>query len=382
MLKPTIVRSSSVDSVKNDGSAKRPVWLINLAATSLVINALLALTLVAMPFGKARVPPLPRTSLTANATFHPMPPPPPPSRGLFPSLPPPELSVREAASPPPLAASMRVAYNRIGKAGSSFMISLLTLLSTKNHFTLDNHGNFAPSKDVLAQELRSLPNNTIYVNHAGFIPSEGDLTWINVVREPIERWQSLHYYAVDPALRRDKAEQALAGRAKDAKCGCARLEFDECIDLLYHNNCPMQVPSQIQSFCEPGERCSRELATARAHERYLVVGLTEELALTVKLLEKVLPQMFDGAASLSSRGGHRSTNLVNGLTHTSLNGAISTRSRAQIAERSANYVEEKLFYEDAKRHFFAQACRLGLLGSETLREFHASDRSPPPSPVP
>ena len=115
--------------------------------------------------------------------------------------------------------STRVAYNRIGKAGSSFMISLLTQLSKKNHFNVENHVNYYPSKDALAQDLRRLPNNTIYVNHAGFLSSEGDLTWINVVREPIERRSSIHYYNVDPILRGGNAKKALASRASDAKCG-------------------------------------------------------------------------------------------------------------------------------------------------------------------
>jgi hypothetical protein len=260
-------------------------------------------------------------------------------------------------------ASTRVVYNRIGKAGSSFMISMLARLSKNNHFNLENHHNYYPTKDVLSQELRRLPNNTVYVNHADFFNSSEDLTWINVVRDPIDRWQSLHYYAVDPNLRGDKAKDALNIRANDIRCGCALLEFDACIDLRYHNNCSMEVPSQIKQFCEPGERCSRELATTRAFERYLVVGLTEELALTTKLLEKMLPRMFHGATSLLSGLGHRATNLVNNLTHTSLNGAISTRSKAQLAERSTNYMEEKLFYDAIKRRFFGQSCEFGLLAS-------------------
>jgi len=105
---------------------------------------------------------------------------------------------------------------------------------------------------------------------------------------------------------------------------------------------------------------TRELATARARERYLLVGLTEELDLTVKLLEKLLPHFFAGATSLSSVP-HRATSLTNSLTNTSLNGAISNRARAQIAHKAKNYMDERLFYEDLKHHFFHRACQLGLL---------------------
>ena len=74
MLKPTGVRSSSVELLKNDGSAKRQMW----PRISLFGNALLALTLVAMA-RKAQVLPPPRTSLPAIVNLHWMPPPPPPS---------------------------------------------------------------------------------------------------------------------------------------------------------------------------------------------------------------------------------------------------------------------------------------------------------------
>jgi hypothetical protein len=77
------------------------------------------------------------------------------------------------------------------------------------------------------------------------------------------------------------------------------------------------------------------------------------------MLESLLPGMFHGATSISPK--HRATSLTNGLTNTSLNGAISTRSRAQIAQKAANYMEEKRFYEDIKRRFFSRACKLGLL---------------------
>jgi hypothetical protein len=113
-----------------------------------------------------------------------------------------------------------------------------------------------------------------------------DLIWINVVREPIPRWSSLFYYAVDVSLRGERAATELATRAKDTRCGCAGLEFYECIEMRHHHNCSLKLPSQITSFCEPREACSRELATARVHASYRLVGLTEELEITLKVLEK------------------------------------------------------------------------------------------------
>ena len=92
----------------------------------------------------------------------------------------------------PVSLQERVVYNRIGKAGSSFIISALAALSKTNHFILTLAGS-PPSKAVLAQELGNLRNNTVWVSHSAFLNGTRDLKWINVVREPIARWSSLFW---------------------------------------------------------------------------------------------------------------------------------------------------------------------------------------------
>jgi len=258
---------------------------------------------------------------------------------------------------------MKLVYNRIAKAGSTFMLSILAALSKTNHFKLENHGDYHPSKSVLAQQLGSLQNDTVYVNHAEFLNgTASDLIWINVVREPIPRWSSMFYYNVDGSLRGNRAATELATRAKDTRCGCAGLEFYECIEMRHHHNCSLEVPSQIKTFCEPGEACSRELATARVHASYRLVGLTEELEMTMKVLEKILPRFFRGVTDRNpTKGTPRATSLSNKLTNTSLNGAIPDRTRKLIEAHAVNYKDEQLFYEDTKKLFWHQACTQRVL---------------------
>lgn len=260
---------------------------------------------------------------------------------------------------------MKLVYNRIGKAGSSFMLSILTALSKKNHFRLENHANFNPSRSVLAQQLGSLQNDAVYVNHAAFLNgTASDLIWINVVREPISRWSSLFYYGVDVRLRGKLAEKELATREEDTRCGCARLEFYKCIETRIHNNCSLNIPSQIISLCEYGEPCSRELAVARVHASYRLVGLTGELDVTLRILEKMLPRFFKGATGSLSKANERATSLENKLTGTILNGAIPDKTRKLIEQHAVNYGDEHLFYEDAKKLFWYQACRHNVLPKE------------------
>lgn len=260
----------------------------------------------------------------------------------------------------PVSSQERVVYNRIGKAGSSSMISTLKALSKTNSFRVENHHNYNPSKAVMAQELGSLRNNTVYVNHAAFLNGTArDLKWINVVREPIARWSSLFYYEVDISLRRGAAD-ALAMRAKDPICGCAGIEFHECIKVLSSHNCTMTVPSQIKSFCEDGEKCSRALATARARDSYLLVGLTEELEMTMKVMEKMLPHFFRGVTRIK-KAPSKVTALTNRLTNTTMNGAIPDATRKLIQAHAVNYMDEHLFYEDMKKLFLHRACEQGVL---------------------
>jgi hypothetical protein len=227
------------------------------------------------------------------------------------------------------------------------------------------HEDYFPSKEVLAQELESLQSGAVYVNHAGFHVGAGsDLIWINVVREPIARWSSMFYYMVDVENRGERAAKELARRKKDARCGCAGLEFFECIEVLVRRDCSLVVPSQIEQFCQPGEECSRELATYRVHTRYRLVGLTEELEVTIKMLERMLPRFFRGAEDMSTQPKSvkkRPTFLANNLTHTSLNGAIPDRTRKLIEAHAVNFKDEHLFYEDTKKLFWQRACKQGVL---------------------
>lgn len=259
----------------------------------------------------------------------------------------------------------RLAYNRVPKAGSTYLKILLSRLKRWNHFKIEDHSNYHPSKQVLSKELSQLRNNTVYVNHAGFL-EEGphDLMWINIVREPLARWSSHFYYSVDPSKREMRAAQSLRQRERDVRCGCARLEFDECIKVRHAHDCKMNMPSQMAFFCEPGANCSRAIAIANVKAKYALVGLTEELPLTLVLLELLVPRVFKNATkaahSLPQKSKH-ATSLSNKATNTTMNGALSDESRAYIKAKAPNYLDEHLFYEEVKLMFYRKAAENGLL---------------------
>mmetsp|Transcript_41928 Transcript_41928/g.82198 ORF Transcript_41928/g.82198 Transcript_41928/m.82198 type:complete len:336 (+) Transcript_41928:109-1116(+) len=266
----------------------------------------------------------------------------------------------------------RMIFTHVGKSGGSYVGNLIGSLTNRNKFTLVNGAlkpdpfnpdrlvGFNPSQEKLFAIHSAMPNNTVYKNHANYVPGFEDRDWISVVRDPLALFNSHFYYAVDTQIRNAKGFETLKTRKKDKLCGCYALEFDECIDTMYKNKCTIALKPQMQYFCVTNDpNCTVEVALSNA-EKYVLVGITEEMALTTQMLEKLVPWVFRGQAK-AVMTKQRSTHLFNPVTNTTLNGAISSRSRKQIKERAINYHEEMKFYDEVKKMFWRKAVELQLL---------------------
>lgn len=254
-------------------------------------------------------------------------------------------------------------FTHIGKTGGSYVINVMNRLRKKNGFKVVKGpmlSGFMPSKQQLVADLESMGNNTIYENHANYVEGFEDREWISMAGDPLALMNSLFYYSVDKELRGGKAHEELRRRKEDTVCGCFGLEFDECIDTKYKNNCTIELPPQMAYFCEPKDpNCSLDIALSHV-ENYLLIGVKEEMTLTLTMLEKLSPWSFGGQAEVLT-AKRRATNLFNPVTKTQLNGAISTRTRNQIKERVINYMDEIQFYNVVKRMFWRKAAELGAL---------------------
>ena len=237
---------------------------------------------------------------------------------------------------------MHLVYNRVAKAGSSFMIHALMLLSKSNRFRVLSAYRYDPSKAALAAQLAALPDDSVYVNHADFLNGT-HLTWINVIRDPIARWASLHDYEVDVKLRGARATREIAARAQDARCGCAGLDFDGCVRVRFDRNCSLAVPSQMVQFCEPDARCDLATAMRAVASSYALVGMTEDLPRTLMLLERLVPRFFGGASRLR-------TNVVRPTTKNA-NHTVAAATQQLIRARAPNYDEEVEFYSYVRARF-------------------------------
>eukprot|EP00959_Pyramimonas_sp_CCMP1952_P205682 4301313-Pyramimonas_sp.AAC.1 len=164
------------------------------------------------------------------------------------------------------------------------------------------------------------------------------VTMINVIREPMDRARSNFDYVINPQARSPNlARQVEAARKADPRCGCHGMDFNDCVELSDSRNCTTSGADDILVFMlntrESKEyktmplsiRCAPEtqravLNKAKRHvdTHYLFIGITEQLPLTIRYLEKVLPSFFKGATQALSMvakqnvdsGDHRSADLT------------------------------------------------------------------------
>jgi hypothetical protein len=295
----------------------------------------------------------------------------------------------------------RLVYNRVPKAGSSLMDTLLSRLSQRNNFDIYKDQHYLPNATTLHERIRTLPIGGVYINHAGFDAAAApSVAFMNLVREPLDRSVSLFYYGVDPATRPpDRAEECLENRAQAGSCGCAGQEADYCVYSQLGNRCNDECNEGTQAerycqpfddldagcngvhrtytqtmfFCPPNEErsdCDARTAARTARERYTFVGMVEEFELSVLALERLLPRWFDGAKEVLDslpKSAHRATNATNALTHTlGSTSTLSYSARQILASRADNQLA---FYDSINATFWRTVEKLGLANTSVQRDW-------------
>lgn len=197
-------------------------------------------------------------------------------------------------------------YNRVPKAGSSSMTSLINKLSSKHKFKMLGWFDL-PSHDFDAvqaavQEALAKGEKTVIAQHFHFpeIIHE-DVAYINVLREPVARCTSQYYYLRYGDRREEDRKKVLD------KYG--NLTIDECIDSGNQATC-FNCDGWKQSlfFCGPDGGDCRDFSPtkvlARAKEvidSHYVVGIIEDFEGTVAVMEKLFPTFFGGGLELMKK---------------------------------------------------------------------------------
>ena len=203
-----------------------------------------------------------------------------------------------------------IVYNRIPKAGSTTLISLLTTLATLNDFDLilpEPYYDHAAARNAILSALVS-GKKTIICNHFNFpeILYSDRIAYINVMRHPVDRCTSWYYYTRYGDRNRDLKAGILQQYGGETLDDCAAKPQEQLRTCL---NC--DADTQSQAFCgrEDGpcraQQTSAALSQAWSNVRsHYFVGLTEDLNGTAMMLEQMYPSFFrGGVAAMDAAGG-------------------------------------------------------------------------------
>lgn len=211
-------------------------------------------------------------------------------------------------------------YNRVPKCASETMLGIIRKLAQQNGFKYRNSAIYwkqviNPEEELSMARMLKHESGTFgdllfdrhfYVFDFSAQPDLG-FDWVNMVREPVSRLTSQFYYLRSPRRWRNKARRPPTSWMEK--------ELDTCV-LEGDPECQVGAGAQdlqLTYFCGSALECGHphskqglQLAKYNVEHRFAVVGVMEEFATSVAVLEQMLPRWFRGAGA--ARGSGRQTN--------------------------------------------------------------------------
>uniref|UniRef100_A0A0N5A646 Heparan sulfate 2-O-sulfotransferase n=1 Tax=Parastrongyloides trichosuri TaxID=131310 RepID=A0A0N5A646_PARTI len=270
-----------------------------------------------------------------------------------------------------------IIYNRIPKTGSTTLTNAIGYDMCKVNNFNSIHLNMTRNRymmNVIDQGtfIRNISNwkdkiPAFYHGHVAFINFNkygySNPIYINMIREPLDRLLSHYYFLRYGDNYRIGLKRSRSGNNET---------FDDCIKRN-GNDCDMKnLWLQIPYFCGTSSFCSivgseeaLKMAKYNFLNYYLIVGTTNNLEKLIMLLEKLLPNFFDGAykhyKELPSNKSHlRSTNKK-----------IPPDSETlEIVKNNPIYKMEKEFYDFVENEFNRTWDKVFVKDSFLENQFH------------
>ncbi|KAK5979977.1 Heparin sulfate O-sulfotransferase [Trichostrongylus colubriformis] len=271
-----------------------------------------------------------------------------------------DFSRISSSNPVNTGSNLIVLYNRVPKTGSTTFTNAVAYdLFKLNNFNVI-HLNMTKNRQImsLTDQSEFIENITswrerlpaFYHGHVAFIDFERfgkpNPIYINIVREPLERLLSHYYFLRFGDNYRVGLKRSRAGNNET---------FDECV-ARGGRDCDMkQMWLQIPYFCGHhhfctvvGSRLALDQAKKNLIDKYLLVGVSEQIRDFIALLERLVPRFFKGALEhfdgLSENRAH--------LRNTKRKYPPSDQTLS-IIRRNEVYQLEREFYDFAKEEFQA-----------------------------
>ncbi|XP_064113613.1 uronyl 2-sulfotransferase-like [Macrobrachium nipponense] len=266
-----------------------------------------------------------------------------------------------------------VIYNRVPKCGSTTVNTIIKRLQLKNKF--HHHHSKIYNTHWLDEERRKALTKRLYANSKK-IPLSFDRhiyyfnftrlgfpkpALINLVREPVKRFISQFYFT--RSRSRWQKVKHLKSRPRPPNWWFD-LKLDDCIQAKRPECFPhpeQEMSLQLTFFCGHHPECKKlgsgwALYRAKRHVEsyYSVVGLLEEMPLSLSVLEGYLPRFFKGVKNIPESSGGVKLNAGEKNQRRSISNSTK--------EAIKGFLKEDIdFYEFVRQRLHLQAKRLGLL---------------------
>ncbi|XP_043647745.1 heparan sulfate 2-O-sulfotransferase pipe-like [Drosophila teissieri] len=273
-----------------------------------------------------------------------------------------------------------VFFNRVPKVGSQSLMELMARLGKINGFThARNKGsahetvlmNKQRQNDLVA-DLLTRPKPHIYSQHIAYInftrfhlPKP---IYINLIRDPIDRIISWHYYVRAPWYYRDMQAKLGEKAIPTPSDEFMNLDLDTCV-RNHDPHCTftqMQVKNPVgdhrrqtlffcgmnQKLCMPfNSEEAMQKAKRTVETEYAVVGTWEDTNITLSVLEAYIPRFFRNAKVAYYLGKDRLSRVNrNNVTRT-----VSDETKLILRKNLTNEIE---FYEFCKQRLYLQYAAL------------------------
>ncbi|KRF98515.1 uncharacterized protein Dwil_GK27969 [Drosophila willistoni] len=298
-----------------------------------------------------------------------------------------------------------VFFNRVPKVGSQSLMELMTRLGKINGFIhARNKGsahetiltNKIGQKNLVA-DLLTRPKPHIYSQHIAYINfTRFHLPrpiYINLVRDPIERIISWHYYIRAPWYYHDMKAKLGDSALPMPSDEFLNLDLDTCV-RNHDPHCTftqMQMKNGVgdhrrqtlffcgmnQKLCMPfNSEAAMQKAKRTVEADYAVVGTWEDTNITLAVLEAYIPRYFRNAKVAYYLGKER----LSRVNRNNVTRIVSDETRQILRHNLTNEIE---FYEFCKQRLYLQYAALShgkkfeeddyLLVAEQRNEYNDDD---------
>uniref|UniRef100_A0A6P4F837 Heparan sulfate 2-O-sulfotransferase pipe n=2 Tax=Drosophila rhopaloa TaxID=1041015 RepID=A0A6P4F837_DRORH len=273
-----------------------------------------------------------------------------------------------------------VFFNRVPKVGSQSLMELMARLGKINGFTHARNKGSAHETIVmnkqrqndLVAELLIRPKPHIYSQHIAYInftrfhlPKP---IYINLIRDPIDRIISWHYYIRAPWYYRDMKAKLGDQAPPMPSDEFLNLDLDTCV----RNQDPhctftqMQIKNPVgdhrrqtlffcgmnQKLCMPfNSEAAMQKAKRTVETEYAVVGTWEDTNITLSVLEAYIPRYFRNAKVAYYLGKDR----LSRVNRNNVTRIVSDETRLILRKNLTNEIE---FYEFCKQRLYLQYAAL------------------------